>query len=134
VFNTLTLAFSNPLTPSEQLVENFRNTSGVRIGGEWAGSNQWTVRAGWDYHQAATPAETVTALLPEGTRNEFTAGLGFNFTKQFRADLAYQYIQQQDRRGRVRGPVPGAVPTAALNSGLYAFHAHLAGITATVRF
>jgi long-chain fatty acid transport protein len=76
----------------------------------------------------------VTPLLPEGSRNEFTAGVWLNITKQFRADLAYMYIQQQDRRGRVRGPVPGAATSTSLNSGLYAFHANLVGITATVRF
>src|SRR5690349_23875725 len=35
---------------------------------------KWTFRGGWLNHEGAAPDETVTPLLPEGTRNEFTGG------------------------------------------------------------
>ena len=76
----------------------------------------------------------MTPLLPEGPRNEFTGGIGYRFNSRFAADIAYQYIRQNKRRGRVREPEPGTSPTVALNSGLYTFNAHLFGATLRVLF
>jgi hypothetical protein len=52
----------------------------------------------------------------------------------FRGDLAYQYLKQNDRRGRTRDALPGQGPTTSLNSGVYAFYAHLFGATLSVHF
>ena len=67
----------------------------------------------------------MTPLLPEGARNEFTLGAGIAFNPHWHADLAYQYIKQNDRRGTIN--------LAAGNTGLYQFSAHLfaAGIALT---
>ena len=48
-------------------------------------------------------------------------------------DLAYQYIDQADRRGRT---TDGGLsqPTSAVNNGLYNFRAHLFGATLTWAF
>src|SRR5207249_1845091 len=43
-------------------------------------------------------------------------------------DLAYQYIRQNDRRGRTREPLSGPA-TTGMNNGLYTFHAHLFGVS-----
>jgi long-chain fatty acid transport protein len=49
-------------------------------------------------------------------------------------NASYQYLGQNDRRGRVRGPRPGEENPSvdALNSGLYSFNAHLIGTTLTI--
>ncbi|UCD25619.1 MAG: outer membrane protein transport protein [Gemmatimonadota bacterium] len=116
------------------LVENYRDTYGLRFGVDWAATEKLAVRGGYLYHGAAAPDETVTALLPEGVRNEFTLGLGYQFSPMFRADLAYQHLQQNDRRGRTRDALPGQAPTVELNSGIYKFYAHLFGATLSVHF
>ena len=130
LFDTLTLAFEN--LGEKVIEENYDNTNGFRFGLEWDAVRNMTFRGGYLYHQGAAPPETVTPLLPEGTRNEFTGGLGIRLTDRLAADLAYQYIRQNKRRGRVREPLPGTSPTVELNSGLYKFNAHLFG--ATLRF
>jgi hypothetical protein len=48
-------------------------------------------------------------------------------------DLAYQYIDQADRRGRTTDGGQAA-PTVAVNNGLYTFHAHLFGATLALAF
>ncbi len=60
--------------------------------------------------QRRSPDESVTPTLPEGTRAEFTAGFGTRLGSKLTADLAYQYIDQADRRGRRSHPIP---PTTA---------------------
>jgi long-chain fatty acid transport protein len=127
VFDTLRLAFETG--GEEVLAENYRDTHAARGGLEWRAAERSTVRAGYLWHTAAAPDLTVTPLLPEGRRNEITIGYGFQATDGFRIDAAYQYIRQNDRRGRMREPLPGEPPTDDLNVGVYQFRAHLFGLT-----
>jgi long-chain fatty acid transport protein len=119
---------------SSTTAENYKDTWGVRFGFDWATNSKLALRGGYIFHTAAAPPETVTPLLPEGKRDEFTVGLGYAFSDTFRADLAYQYLMQQKRRGRTR-EFPSGVPLdLSLNNGLYEFMAHLVGVTLTVGF
>ncbi|HEX9727252.1 MAG TPA: outer membrane protein transport protein [Gemmatimonadales bacterium] len=133
-FDTLPINFQKTTTPDREVIENYKATHAARFGFDWATSDRLTLRAGYLYHTAAAPPQTVTPLLPEGKRNELTVGLGYAVSRAVRADLAYQYIRQQDRRGRVREGPGAQAPTEALNSGLYEFFAHLVGATFTVSF
>jgi long-chain fatty acid transport protein len=127
-FNTLTINFANPAL-NRVLYESYQNTNGIRLAGEWAKDAKWTFRGGYLRHQGAAPAETVTPLLPEGRRNEFTGGFTVKLSPGFSADVAYQYIRQDDRRGRTREALFNQVPTTLLNHGVYEFHAHLFGVS-----
>jgi len=133
VFDVLTLDFESATTPDIVLIEGYENTHGVRLGGEYAVSEGTRLRAGFLWHSAAAPAATVTPLLPEGERQEYTAGVGFRLFERARADVAYQYLLQQKRRGRVIEASPGE-NGALLNSGLYEFTGHLFGVNLTYSF
>ena len=134
-FNELDITFPQDLSGllNRKLFENYHNTSGFRFGAEWAKDAKWTFRGGYLHHDGAAPAETVTPLLPEGQRNEFTLGTTVKLGAALSADLAYQYIRQNDRRGRTREPLIGAA-TTGLNNGLYDFHAHLFGVSLSYAF
>jgi long-chain fatty acid transport protein len=134
-FDTLAINFPQDALGvlNRELVENYHNTSGYRFGAEWARDAKWTFRGGYLHHGGAAPAETVTPLLPEGQRNEFTVGTTVKLGAALSADLAYQYIRQNDRRGRTREPLLGA-PTTGLNNGLYDFQAHLFGVSLSYAF
>jgi long-chain fatty acid transport protein len=118
---------------ADTLFENYRWTDGWRGAIEYTPNATLTLRAGVLTHNAAAPPQTVTPLLPEGARIEGTLGVGFQVTPFARIDLAYQYIKQQTRRGRVTDAVVGQ-PTAALNTGLYAFKANLFGASVALAF
>jgi long-chain fatty acid transport protein len=118
-FNTLTIDFENPTTPDITLHPANKDTRGFRLGGEYQSSPKLTLRGGYLYHTAASPPQFVTPLLPEGARNEFTVGAGIELTPKLHADLAYQYIRQNDRRGLVNA--------TAGNTGVYQFSGHLFG-------
>jgi long-chain fatty acid transport protein len=134
-FDELDISFPQDLSGAldRHLFERYRNTNGVRFGAEWAKNAKWTFRGGYLYHGGAAPAETVTPLLPEGQRNEFTVGTTVKLARALTADLAYQYIRQNDRRGRTREPLVGAA-TTGLNNGLYDFYAHLFGVSLSYAF
>jgi long-chain fatty acid transport protein len=126
-FNALVVDFENASTPDINLYEGYRDTHGFRLGTEINQSDKLTLRGGYLYHTAAAPSITVTPLLPEGARNEFTIGAGLKLSEQLHADLAYQYIRQNDRRGRVHESSVG-------NTGIYTFTAHLIGATVVLTF
>ncbi len=102
----------------------YRDANTFRFGAELGLLDQFVVRGGFRYNTAATP--TGTPLLPENERNYYSAGFGFSPGGRFGLDLSYQYIQQADRRGRVRGSGP--------NVGLYTATGHTFGATVSYRF
>ncbi|MBI4542875.1 MAG: outer membrane protein transport protein, partial [Gemmatimonadetes bacterium] len=118
----------------DTLYEDYEATSGWRAGFEYVRSPRVTVRGGMLYHGAAAPAQTVTPLLPEGARIEGTLGLGLKVSRIARLDLAYQYIRQQDRRGRVTEAPARGPEGAAANSGLYISTAKLFGASLAFAF
>lgn len=129
-FDRIPLRFE--IAPDEIRIEDFTDTHGLRLGAEYRAGPRVTLRGGYIYHGAAAPDETVTPLLPEARRHEATAGLGWRFSPRLRVDVAYQFVGQRDRRGRVREPLPGQPPTTDLNSGVYGFAGHLFSSTLTL--
>ncbi|HEX9348778.1 MAG TPA: outer membrane protein transport protein [Gemmatimonadales bacterium] len=124
-FNEVDINFANAGTPGIALHPSNKDTHGFRFGTEYQYNAKVQLRGGYLYHEGASPAQFVTPLLPEAARNEFTLGAGIALTSHWHADLAYQYIKQDDRRGTIN--------LAAGNTGLYKFSAHLfaAGVALT---
>jgi long-chain fatty acid transport protein len=131
VWETTPLDFS--ILGDQTIVESYRNSTSWRAGVEYLVGSKSTARLGFIAHNAAAPDQTVTPSLPEAARTEFTAGFGSRLSERLGFDLAYQYIDQADRQGR-SGDGGMAVPTAALNDGLYTFSANLLGVTLTYSF
>jgi long-chain fatty acid transport protein len=113
--------------------EHYRATNAFRAGFDWQAVPTVTIRGGVLTHNGASPDETVTPILPEGQRFEGTVGAGLQLTKGLRLDLAYQYIRQQDRRGRMTDPV-GRDPLPIDNTGLFKFTANLFGASLALAF
>ena len=132
-FYVVNINFANPLL-NRVLYERYQNTNGFRVAAEWVKDAKWTLRGGYLYHQGAAPDETVTPLLPEGNRNEFTGGLTVKLASNLTGDFAFQYIKQNDRRGRTREALFNQVPTTGLNTGVYNFHAELFGLSLSYAF
>jgi long-chain fatty acid transport protein len=125
VFDTLALELSQ--AGRINLPQDNKRTWAYRFGGEYAVSPSTTIRAGYINHTAAAPDQTVVPNLPEGPRAEFTGGFGTRLGEKLMVNLAYQYIKQQERRGRT-------VADPAVTNGLFTFNAHLIGATFTYTF
>ncbi len=127
------LVITQAVAGTQSTIEDYGNTSGVRLGVDYALNAETAIRAGADFHGAAAPAQTVTPNLPEGSRAEFSVGVGRKFGPA-RLDAYYLYLHQGDRAGRTVGPPSGQAPTTALNNGTYAFMANLFGVTVAFGF
>jgi long-chain fatty acid transport protein len=132
VFDVLGLDFDS--AGSRTVREDYRATSGWRGAIEIQPTSRLQVRGGLLTHDAAAPSQTVTPLLPEAARVEGTLGASYWVTPKMRLDIAYQYIRQQDRRGRVGEYSDGRPPDVALNNGLYTSTAKLYGASLAVWF
>ena len=130
VFKTLDLTLKTAnFTLSEY--EHYKATNAFRDGLDWQAMDGLAIRAGVLTHKGASPDETVTPILPEGQRIEGTLGAGIRLTPALRLDLAYQYLYQGDRRGRM---IEVAAPTPANNHGIFAFTANLFGASLALAF
>jgi len=129
-----TLALNLKIAPSITSAESYGNTDAFRVGLDWQATPTFAIRAGALTHNGASPDQSVTPLLPEGNRVEGTLGVGIKLMPQLRLDLGYQYLQQQDRRGRLIDPPTGVAPTPAMNTGLYSFKANLFGASLALGF
>ena len=117
----------------KDVVESYGNTSGIRLGAEVAMSKNSVLRFGFDGHGPAAPDQTVTPNLPEGSRQEYTVGLGLQLSQKVRFDIAYMYLHQPERAGR-SGDGGKAVPTTAENNGVYNFDANILNLSLGFRF
>jgi long-chain fatty acid transport protein len=129
VFDTLSLHFA--LLDPVVLPQDDERVHAFRFGGEYQIGGT-ALRLGYISHGAAEPTATVTPNLPEGRRSEFTAGLGAGLTEQVHLDLAYQYVNQGDRRGR--STLYYATSPVGTPNGLYEFKASLFGATLSFTF
>lgn len=116
------------------LVLNYEDAHTFRTGLSFAATPQLDLRGGFIYNTAATPDETVTPILPEAERQQLQVGVGYRLG-MFQIDGYYHYLDQADRRGRVRSEVLLPVASAAaLNNGVYSSIAHLVGLTVSYVF
>lgn len=114
--------------------QNFRDTRALRLGAEHRDLAGWSLRAGALINEAAAPDRTVTPLLPEADRSHWTLGAGRAFGDRVTVDVAWQYLDQDDRRGRTRELAPDGPPDRRGNHGTYQFEANLVGLTLRIHF
>ena len=107
------------------LLENYNNTSSLRIGADYRFTNGAAVRAGFAAAASAAPDVTVTPLLPEQDRSYGTIGGGYPITSRLTVDGAYMRIHTPGRRGRIDERVSAAQTADQLNNGSYTLRANI---------
>ncbi len=132
-FDQIAGSFENEASGDLTLQLDYNDAHTIRLGTEFAASPDLELRGGFVYNTAATPDKTVTPILPEAERQLYTLGIGYDLG-MFRADAYYNYVNQADRRGRVRGELPGDYTIDDLNIGVYSSTAHLFGLTLSYVF
>lgn len=135
VFDAVPINFSESTSLSQSLNLGSQNVWTWRFGGEYTFDNagRTAVRGGLIFHKGALPDSSVTPLLPEGSRNDFTLGVGTGIGKRVTVDVAYMYVNQADRRGRTV-ELEQLPPGQVANGVFRAQDAHLFGLTVTVDF
>jgi long-subunit fatty acid transport protein len=128
-FDQAVLDFAN--APNDTLFLDFHNASTFRFAVEYTRHDQIRLRGGLLYNGDAAPDVTVTPLLPEAPRTSFAGGLGYRISERFNADLGFEVLFQNERRGSVRPRQSRAETAAELNVGRYSAHGIFGGVTLT---
>jgi long-chain fatty acid transport protein len=111
------------------LLENYNNTSALRLGVEHRYTSGAAIRIGGAATASAAPDVTVTPLLPEQDRAYFSLGGRYPINKTFAVDGAYSHIFTPGRRGRIDERTSPAQTADQLNTGAYSLHANIFSIS-----
>ncbi len=123
-FKELPVDFQGGAT-ARVLLENYNNTSSLRIGADYRFSNDAHLRGGFAAAASAAPDVTVTPLLPEQDRSYGTIGVGYPITSRLAVDGAYMRIFTPGRRGRLDERTSASQTAEQLNNGSYTLRANI---------
>jgi long-chain fatty acid transport protein len=143
-FQTLKVDFGSTSPLTRTLFEDYKNSSAFRFGaehrfGEVMGAKGMAhpgiaARLGFAYTMTPAPDVTVTPLLPDMNRYNFSGGLGIPLGNVVTLDAAYLRVETQGRRGRIVERTQASQTAAQLNSGWYALNANVFSASLKLQF
>lgn len=78
---------------NQSFVKNWNNTANVHLGAEGILGDAWRVRGGAMFDPSPQLPETLTPEIPDGSRINLAAGVGYAHDSGIRVDVAYQWVQ-----------------------------------------
>jgi long-subunit fatty acid transport protein len=134
-FNQLPVDFQGA-APDRVLIEDYNNTSSIRLGAERRFSAGTALRLGFTAAASAAPAETVTPLLPEQDRELAMIGGALPLFSGLVLDATYSHIFTPGARGRLDERTPGmtSAQALALNNGAYTLNANIVSLSLKYSF
>lgn len=138
-FRELPVSFmGNAAASSRTLIENYNDSWSYRFGAEHTVAsgrlNGWTGRAGYSYATSPAPDVTVTPLLPDMNRRNFSLGVGIPFGRAYALDASYLRVNTGGRRGRIAERTSPTQTAEQLNAGVYNLSADVFSASFRVNF
>jgi long-chain fatty acid transport protein len=133
-FKELPIDFSNPATPDRTLIEDYNNSSSIRLGAEYTFTNKTHVRGGFSGVTRAAPDETVTPLLPEQDRANYSLGATVPVGQHWSVEGGYVLVATPGRRGRLDERTSRTQTAAQLNEGKYSLGANIFALSLKATF
>jgi long-chain fatty acid transport protein len=94
VFDQLVLDFES--LPTIVIPEEYENSIQFRLGVHYDFAQAWQLRAGYIYDQTPQPIQSVSPLLPDNDRHDFSIGLGYSLSK-WQFDAGYMLVDFGER-------------------------------------
>lgn len=133
-FGTLPVTFVGPASgDNRSLIEDYDDSQSVRAGIEHRLFDAIPLRAGFSYVLTPAPDETVTALLPDQDRKNYSLGFGIPFGR-YTLDASYLRVDTDGRRGRVVERTSLSETADELNSGFYRLNANVFSVSVKALF
>jgi len=134
-FDQLPIEFSGPASSqSRTLLEDYQNSWSIRVGAEHAFPVGIKGRLGFTYVRSPAPDVTVTPLLPDMDRRNYTAGVGVPLSPRYTLDAAYLHVDTSGRRGRIVERTDPGQTALDLNSGFYTLDANVFSLSIRANF
>ena len=119
---------------SKTLIEDYNNSSALRISAERGFANQARLRLGVSGVTTAAPEVTVSPLLPEQERAYYTIGGAYPFMSSFTVDGSFAYIATLGRRGRTDERADRTIGPTQINNGVYTLKAYIFSLSLKASF
>lgn len=133
-FATLPVTFNGPAsTSSKTLLEDYHDSWAYRFGAEHK-FDYLTGRVGYSFADTPAPDVTVTPLLPDMNRRNFSLGLGIPVSEMTTVDLGYVHVNTPGRRGRIVERTSESQTATQLNTGAYSLMANVFSAALNVTF
>jgi long-chain fatty acid transport protein len=95
IFDELVLEFDNE-NLDKTIAEDYEDTFQFRLGVEYKFQELWALRLGYIYDPTPQPIESVSPMLPDDDRHDFSIGLGYTHNNmQF--DAGYMFVDIGER-------------------------------------
>ncbi|HEU4989234.1 MAG TPA: outer membrane protein transport protein [Gemmatimonadaceae bacterium] len=133
-FHQLDIHFDNPALGTHTQYEDYTNSSAIRLGAQYTAGNNWQYRVGFAGVATPAPDVTVTPILPDQDRANYTAGLGIPFGKTLTLDASYAYVWTPGRRGRIVDRPSRSLTAAQVNDGVFTLSASIISISLKASF
>ncbi|MGB5660540.1 MAG: outer membrane protein transport protein [Thermoanaerobaculia bacterium] len=95
-FDQIQVEVDSPALPDIELTQDWSDAWQYRVGFRFNSSQRSQWRIGYIYDETPQPEYTVSPVLPDANRNDFTFGYGYMGDK-FSVDLAIMYVKFDDR-------------------------------------
>jgi long-chain fatty acid transport protein len=96
-FQNLPINISNdPLVPSQNIAENWKDTFTAGVGGDWKFADHWVLRGGYQFFQSPVPDSTFSPTIPDADQNVITVGIGWK-GRHGSLEAAYGFDLYNDR-------------------------------------
>ncbi|MEH0157742.1 outer membrane protein transport protein [Limibacter armeniacum] len=131
-YKELKFDFTQPVQGSFESVarRNYEDSWIFNFGGEYEViQDRFTARAGFYYDLSPVRDGYITPETPDANALGLTAGVTFNFNEHIGVDLAYLFINKEERHNTV----PAGVETSGIN-GTYKSRAHIPSIAVHYSF
>ncbi|MCB9068542.1 MAG: outer membrane protein transport protein [Calditrichae bacterium] len=76
---------------NQTIPEDYENSYQIRLGAHYDLNTIWQLRAGYIYDKTPQPIQSVSPLLPDDTRNDYSVGVGYKAGK-FNVDAGYMFV------------------------------------------
>ncbi|HSE42668.1 MAG TPA: outer membrane protein transport protein [Acidobacteriota bacterium] len=113
---------NTPALLDPEIVRNFENSWSLRLGAEYNMTDQWALRGGYVYDETPVPDQAVDPILPDGSRNGITFGVGY-MGEGWTFDIGYMVLFFEDRTSPLNNFV--TTPGNVIAAGDYTNHANL---------
>lgn len=132
-YDELKIEFGAPLNPADPTSDQTKSEKDwndvwrFQASAEYAVLNWLDLRASYVFDQTPVPDDHVDYMLPANDRHLYGAGLGFHVTENFDIDVAYTYLQIEERN--VEGHGEGVIDSKFVDGC-----AHMYALSLAYRF
>jgi len=126
-------AVGAPVTGATNIPENWKATTAIRVGTEWAYAPNMRVRFGYVFDPTPINDVDFSPAIPGNDRHIFSLGYGYDFNDQATLDLAYAYVYFQKRDQTASPATPPGAPNTVKN-GTYKAQVHIVAASLNYKF